>query len=122
MQEAIYSNRERIRQARLLSSRDQGLVHPGPGPRSLLSWWRLYLTRLAPRGRQELAPQARDHPSCACGSGHQAGGGERASPLTERCALAQHLGDGRLPLTTFSGALSAAWILKLLPWQTLGFQ
>lgn len=49
-------------------------------------------------------------------------GGAGGSPLTERCALAQDLGDGRLPLTTVSGALSAAWILKLLPWQTLGFQ
>lgn len=38
------------------------------------------------------------------------------------CALTQHLEDGRLPLTNFSGALSAAWILKLLTWQTLGFQ
>lgn len=50
------------------------------------------------------------------------GEGRGASPLTERCALAQHLEDGRLPLTNFSEAPSAAWILKLLPWQTLGFQ
>lgn len=38
------------------------------------------------------------------------------------CAHTQHLEDGRLPLTNVSGALSTAWIVKLLPWQTLGFQ